>query len=374
MTPARDFDDITPQPTQDDGKDSVPASQSGPADELAASILEPIPRSPEESRLSTPTETAIHDKQRTADILFVNALLEQALNPKPEQREARIQRAMAALTAQIVTKPAATQPSSSTNTGTMELSSTRRHFPRPKRLRTAWVTAFLVLIAAGLWFQVTDRSRQARAAVDLIQRVAAQATDREYEVTLTLTPTVESGDSHIPHQMVGDLFVRGAEAFAFRTPAVIGPGKIWLGGGAKGFWLKPARGPIVFQATADGLLQRYLRQPVETPFLQITTVLQRLSEHYEIKLLKEELVSIDKATSTEMCRHIQGKCRSRTGSLPDTIDVWSARDDGNVLRLILNWEHESRPGLLHVEFNFVRQADLPPEWYRPEGHPRGIQQ
>ncbi|MDB5386455.1 MAG: hypothetical protein JWM11_2101 [Planctomycetaceae bacterium] len=369
MTQPHDSDDMPARESCSDQRDSASLTQSGFADELAASILEPTsdfttgPSDPRFIGLSAV------DHRRVADILWVNSLLTQAFKPQRELREARIERVMAALVSNDQAAPAE-QPVLAGQSTTVDTKPHSRFRPQ-SRFRAAWMSALLVLFAVGLFFQATDQSRQARAAVAFMRRVAAQPTDREYLVTLSFTPPHDAATILPQQQVTGDLFVRGGEAFAFRTPALIGPGKIWMGGDAKGVWLKPARGPMVLQGSAEGLLQRYLRQPIETPFLQITTVLERLSDHYEIELLADEIPPGLEVTEPATCRHIRGTCRNPNRALPDIIDVWSARQGGNVLKLVMDWQRESRPGLLQVEFNFVRQAELPAEWYRPEGHARG---
>jgi hypothetical protein len=376
MTQSHDFETPDSEPTQPEEIDSGSLSQFGMADALAALILEPAEadaiatsKSLGAAEIATPgiarAEITGADKRRIADLLWVQALLEQTLAPQPVQREARIQRAMASLTIAVLDNPISKGESPVT---TVTCIASRY---RPQRsFRTAWVTALIVVIAVGLWFQATDQSRQARAAVEYMRQVAAEPRDREYAVTLAFTPPSDVGKDLPQQKLNGNLYVRGGAAFAFQTPALVGPGKTWMGGDAKGVWLRPARGPIVFQATAEGLLQRYLRSPVETPFMQITTVLERLGEHYDIELLADEVPPGSELAEHGLCHHIRGKCRNPHGSLPDTIDTWSARRGGNVIRMSLSWERKSRPGLLHVEFNFVKQAELPTEWYRPEGHPK----
>jgi hypothetical protein len=376
MTQPHNFENPDSEPNRSEESDSGSLAQFGLADALASLILEPAetdaittPQSFNALQIATTeiagAEITGADKRRIADLLWVEALLEQALAPQPMQREARIQRAMASLTTALRDNPV----NNGASTATTVTYITPRYRPQ-RSFRTAWITALIVVLAVGLWFQATDQSRQARAAVEYMRQVAAEPRDREYAVTLAFTPASDAGTDLPQQKLNGNLYVRGGAAFAFQTPALVGPGKTWMGGDAKGVWLRPARGPIVFQATAEGLLQRYLRSPVETPFMQITTVLERLGEHYDIEMLADELTPDSELVEHGLCHHIRGKCRNPHGSLPDTIDTWSARRGGNVIRMSLSWERKSRPGLLHVEFNFVKQAELSPEWYRPEGHPK----
>jgi len=310
---------------------------------------------------TVPEEFTASEKFRAADLLWIQVLLDQALNPQATTREAQIQRAMSAI-ARSESTLAARQPT--------PVSATPSYQPT-RRFRTAWITAVAVVIVCGLWFQATNPSRQARAAVKFIRRVAAQATDREYQATITLTPDSTEDESAAPREIQGNLFVRGGEAFAFQAPAVIGTGSIWLGGTASGVWLKPAIGPLVFEGQPGALMKRWLKRPIETQFLQITSVLSRLEENYAIEMLPDEIPPTESLKRFGNCRRLRGTCRTPNQTLPSSIDVWSDRVDGNVVRLELNWESDSQHGQLHLEFNYVKQDERPNDWYRPEGHARG---
>lgn len=351
----------------------------GSADEWVSDQLEPVNLAILNSNQHDHASLfSSQEKRRAADLLLLQALLEIAVTP-PSQHDAenrerisvtpqnsqsnRIHRAMQAIRASDLSpQPSRAEPDSWTN---------QSPFRPLRRLRAAWITAITLVIACGIWFEVTNPSRQLRAAVEFIRQAAAQVQDREYRVTIHIGASEPGLAPALQKKVEGNLFVRGGEAFAFQAPALIGKGQIWFGGNAQRVWLKPAIGPIVLEGQPEALMKRWLKRPIDAHFLQITTVLDRLEAHYQIDMLPDEPLQSGTETAAGYYRRLKGICRSSQNSLPGSIDIWAAKDTGIVVQLILNWDSNTVPGHMQIEFKYVQQHDRRSDWYRPEGHPRG---
>jgi len=350
----------------------------GPADEWVSKQLES-----ENSADANPNQAdfasqfSSQEKRRAADLLLLQALLEvTVMTPSQHDVENRERISATPENSQSniihLAMRAIRESDNSPQPGQAAPAPLKNHsaFQPLRRLRTAWITALSVVIACGIWFEATNPSRQLRAAVELIRQVAAQAQDREYRVTIHMGASDDGAGPALLRKVEGDLFVRGGEAFAFRAPAFIGKGEIWFGGNAQRVWLKPAIGPIVLEGQPEALLKRWLERPIDAHFLQITTVLDRLEKHYQIDMLPDEALPNEPDEAARSYRRLKGICRSTQNSLPSSIDIWAAKNTGIVVQLILNWDSNTVPGHMQIEFKYVQQHDRTSDWYRPEGHPR----
>lgn len=308
------------------------------------------------------------DRLRASELLWIHALLEESRSSQIGNCEAKIQRAMVLIKSY---KTPTNPPDFPAKKPLSPVVHRVAQSPHPERkLRTAWMTAVIVFLGCGIWFETTNPSRQARAAVEHLRQVAAQNRDREYRLEFTSDTPLTTTQHPSLRRIVGNLYVRGGEAFAFQAPAVIGTGSVWIGGNSAGVWLKPAHGPLTFEGQPGAVLKRWLKRPIDSHFLQIASALERLEMHYKLEMLPSETLRLDGISTKEPLQHLRGICRVPNSSLPNLIEVWAAQNDGNVVRLELIWHADPQSNAVRIEFTYLRQDTLPDDWYRPEGHPR----
>lgn len=306
-------------------------------------------------------QIASSQKRQIADLLWIQGLLETAFQSQETAREKRIQHAMASIrNLEAVTSAPARSDA-------------------PLRLRSkwrqsvAWVTAAALVLCLGIWLQSRDPQRQAFAAIERIREAASVARDREYRVTLSSSDTHEAKDRQVEAQ----LFVRGGEAFAVRAPAILRPGDIWFGHDRTGAWFKPAVGPLLSGSGALQMQQRFLHGREQgAPFLQLTTILDRLSDAYRVTLLPDEIPDRGSLTPVAACQHLRAEVRPLKGLpgwLPKEIEIHAERETGTIIRMVLLCNPVEPNGLERIQFDFVSHSQLPDNWYRPEGRQRLLQ-
>lgn len=303
--------------------------------------------------VSTNTPVVSVDKRRVADLLWIHSLLELSLRDAPAERTGRIDRVMATIRGEPIV------PADS-------LSKFIRQ-PRWITQRTiAWLTAAVLLVCAGVWMQSSNPQRQVHAAVDQICQSAAMLEDREYRVTLTHANSSNPNPDDAHRTIKATLFVRGGESFVVKAPALLRAGDVWFGRDREGAWFQPAVGPVLAGSGALVMQQNLLRNSQDpAPFLQITTILDKLADNYDVRL-----VPIEAPLPPSVSQHVQGTLRPAAGHpvwLPDLVDI-QASSTGTVHRLLLNWSHETPSGLQQIHFDFVRQSRKPDNWYRPGSH------
>ncbi len=301
------------------------------------------------------------DKSRAADLLWINALAELAMRPDARGRDEQIERAMNAIrsgTAVMRTSTVAPSSSSSKTASTWS------------RRAVVWVTTAVLLVSAALLMQTANPRRQVHAAINQIKQATASTDDREYRVTLSFRRP-DGAKVEVERRIEGTLFVRGGEAFVVRAPALLRSGDVWFGRDRDGAWFKPAVGPVQAGPGAVLMQQRFLRGSEDSaPFLQLTTVINRLSESYDVRLLAPETPQRGSPSHTHVCQHVLGTLRATASQapwLPDQVEIHAEPGTGKVIRLLLAWKRETVSLLKQVEFDFVEQSQKPDNWYRPEG-------
>lgn len=298
-------------------------------------------------------------KRRIGDLLWIQGLLETAFRPQIMNPESQIQRAMASIR--------------TLDTGTVTPATPIEAVVQSRskwRQSIVWMTAAALVLSLGIWLQSRDPRRQAYAAIERIREAASAARDREYLVTLISSDTNEVKGRQVEAQ----LFVRGGEAFAVRAPAVLRPGDIWFGRDRTGAWFKPAVGPVLSGSGALLMQQRFLRgREQDAPFLQLTTVLERLSDAYRVTLLSDEVPDRGTLTPVAACQHLRAVVRPLKGLpgwLPKEIEIHAERESGTIIKMVLVCNPAEPNGLEGIQFDFVSQSQLPDNWYRPEGRQR----
>lgn len=331
--------------------------QQHPDEELADRVVSDWldDENPDSMKQVTPSQ-----KRRIGDLLWIQGLLETVFRRDKIDRDAQIQRAMASIR---------NLDSGTVTTAVPPFEATVR--TRSKwRQSLVWVTAVVLVLCLGIWLQSRDPRRQAFAAIERIREAASVPRDREYLVTLFSSDTNEAKGRQVEAQ----LFVRGGEAFAVRAPAVLRPGDIWFGRDRTGSWFKPAVGPVLSGSGALLMQQRFLQgREQDTPFLQLTTVLERLADAYSVTLLSDETPERGSLTPVAACQHLRAVVRPLKGLpgwLPREIDIHAERETGTIVKMILLCNPVEPNGLERIQFDFISQLELPDNWYRPEGRQR----
>lgn len=292
---------------------------------------------------------------READMHMLDSLLRQALRPEPEARDARIQQVL-----QRLDERNAVPPKDDSQSVVQIRSATHRG----RRWLSLAVAVSLVL-AVGLWWQSSNRSRRAYATVQESLQQATEADAREYRVTVVVQRPVAGWD-----EIVDNLYVDGKERFALRHQPILPLGEVWIGGNEREKWIAPTRGPILVGDLKMVRSWMAEQEAPPAPYLHITTILQRMSDDYSLELLPDEDVAASEQPNTTVrCRRVRGTLRDTTLSRPRIIDLWADRESGIARRLVLDWQLQ--PGQLgrsRVTVELVGHRDLPPDWFEHSAH------
>ncbi len=294
------------------------------------------------------------ERRRAADGLWLNSLLQQTLRRDSVARERRVIRVTTAITDLARQVAATSVPVSS-----------------PARRRGWWapVTAAAVcLLTLAIWRPFGAPGLTAVAAVQASLQEAAQASDRRYRVTLLLA------EESSTREVAADLWVRGGTHYVWRQAGPLGD--FVIGSDGRHHWVTPSVGPVIV-GTRRGLLeQAVLGEHAGTEFLQITSILARLAERYELQLLPEENLPAVDGSQTLRCTHVLGRRRpeaAETDGLPrppETIELWTTRQSGIAQKLVLSWPKGVRePRLLGATFALLPlESPVEETWYSHEAH------
>jgi hypothetical protein len=220
---------------------------------------------------------------------------------------------------------------------------------RPRRLRrwSAWATAAVLLLAVGSWW-LSSPANTAFAALQRTQATALELTDRLYRLTL-------EGGVVIPRRREAKLYARGGDRFALQLPTPLGGS--WIGRDGNQVWSVPAAGPILVGGDPQLLGQWLPRDAAELPFLQVTTILQRMADHFD---LEGPLPAEPVGDRQLACPHIRGWRHATAPLGPLTIDLWYHPQTGVAERLVLNWDSEDGETRRPWKTLMLEREDAPP--------------
>jgi len=232
-----------------------------------------------------------------------------------------------------------------------------------------WISiaiAASLLVAMSFALQSVSPIQPALAAIEKSIAAAAEQIARKYLVTVTY----RSGEQS--YEIENDLYVKGHNRFALRHPAVVPGADLWLGKNGDATWVVPAIGPVL--TGNDLALSRWLsaQEQMSTPYLHVTTVLDRMSRGYQLRELEESTIRSSDGTHVD-CRHVVGERKGDANtSLPATIELWSDKASGVAIRVEASWSlAASESGRQKVVIEFVGQPELPDNWFEAEGHYSG---
>jgi hypothetical protein len=171
-------------------------------------------------------------------------------------------------------------------------------------------------------------------------------------------------------ERVAELYVDRAERFALRRLASPLLGEVWIGGNERENWIVPPLGPILVGDAQ--MLQNWMadKSDFPTPYLHLTTVLQLMSQRYELEMLPDsDLALLDRPDQIVRCRRVRGVLHDATWGPPSTIDLWADHDAGIVRRLVLDWQLQpGQFGRSKVSIELVGCEELPRDWYEHSAH------
>lgn len=255
----------------------------------------------------------------------------------------------------------------------LEKGSPRRPNYEPSRAtrstRSRWISMAIAASLFGAMFigvQYLVPAQQALAAIEQSLEAAEEQVARRYLITVTLK------DGRKSQEIENDLYVEGNDRFALRHPALLPGADLWLGKNGNEAWVVPAIGPV--RTGNDLALSRWLNslEQFPTPYLHVTTVLDRMSRGYRLRELGKSTVR-SVAGIDDVCRHVVGELENEANqNLPATIELWSDAESGVAIRIEARWSlSASEFGREKVVIEFADQPDLPNNWFEAEGHYAG---
>lgn len=231
-----------------------------------------------------------------------------------------------------------------------------------------WVSIPLAaaLVAAVIFvLQTSSSESRAHAAVQRSLRAEQVASAREYEITIE----TRMSSGRVRTNRI-TLFVE-RDRFVIRAVPRVGRGYVWMGGQGESRWIVPRLGPVV--VGQQGLLPNWSRKRrvAETPFLKLTTILDRLQRAYDLELMPPaSLPSIEGEQSMVTCEHIVGIRQSRAvDSIPETVELWADAQSDFARRIELKWDRPAdEQGWLSATAELIATPDLAENFFDHDAH------
>ena len=275
------------------------------------------------------------------DSRLIDALLHSALRPESENEQQRVDNVVAAIRDESQPRPAESLPSGNRRWSWL-----------------AWPTVAAAMLAGYFLLFSETSPNQAMAAVERGLLAEQKPLSREYEIEIVSRTAL--GRTRTDHVT---LFVK-QDAFAIRTRPLLGPGEVWLGGHGQQRWIVPRLGPVI--VGREGLLRPWIRRRkvVETPFLMVSAMLQRLRRSYRLEL--QPPTQIEGVS----CDHVVALRREDADpKLPDRVELWGDRKQGFAQRIAVHWERaDGAPGYLHATARLIGTPDLPENFFHHQAH------
>ena len=132
-----------------------------------------------------------------------------------------------------------------------------------------------------------------------------------------------------------DMYLNDKNQFVVRHPGWSRFGDVWIGGDSNSRWIAPRFGPAF--VGGEEIVGNWLtRKDIPSPYLHVSTILQRMSRAYRLTMLSdEELPQVDSPSKSTLCQHIVGELRKPNGTLPAKIELWASVETGMAHRLEL---------------------------------------
>lgn len=281
------------------------------------------------------------ERTRAADLLLVDALLEQLSGRQQLNLAAQLHRALDQIDRETI------EPATSNEQFLPPLPVMSPQPPDRLRRLAGWLPmaiAASVLISASV-FLLQPAGNQAYAAVVRAYHAALEDITREYRVTI-----VRNGP--MPTTVPATLWVRGGSRFALKHPGPL-PGNFWFGDDGQQRWLVPVMGPIVTTNERTDLLNWLRHHDDSLPFLQLSTMLGKLSRDYDVQMVGEQ---------------VRGKLRNPSTFLPQEVTA-AITPSGVIRRLVLDWPPSLvQPGPRTITFELVGENTVTDDWFSHKAH------
>ncbi len=230
---------------------------------------------------------------------------------------------------------------------------------------TRWASVALaacILIAAGYSITYMTTTNAAYAAV--IRSLETTPTTRSYRIRMEHQRPIWG-----KREVVSELYLNDRDQFVVRHPGWSGFADVWIGGDADKRWIAPRFGPAY--TGGEEIVGRWLaRKDILSPYLHVSSVLERMSRFYHLRLLDNEFIPHATAPDvTSECQHIRGRLRPGNRSLPAQIELWADIETGMARRLVLTWGRSpSERGPVSWTIELTGAPTLPANWFELEGH------
>jgi hypothetical protein len=327
------------------------------------------------------------DRTRLGQLLALHGMLETLLVPAAEPQEQQIARVMSAIRHTGSTR-SATLASASTPAAraSLEFAKTASHarefrseavtaigersavparrFPSRRRW---WISslaglAALVLIGLLMTSGATPRQRAVAAIEGALRDVSAND-DRQYRVI-----TRWAASNGPPRDLAAELWVKGHERFVLRQPTRWG--EVVMGCDGQQHWLVLPFGPVIVGHDPSILEQLLLRKPQAAPFLDLSTILQRMKTDYRIEAQQVETVVLpDTAEAISALKIVGTRLPTARDMSPDEVQLWTHEGTGIACRVKLEWTSPREWALASMEIDWRgRTSPVPSTWYRHHSH------
>ena len=231
----------------------------------------------------------------------------------------------------------------------------------PRWQIVSFAAAILILVVVLLpWL---NTPRDATAAVSRSIRQAVRDVGRHYAITTKLRSI---GGSDLERRM--DLYVKGGDQCAIRTQGPLGIAPVWLGSQQGKGWVVPPLGPVITGDSSSLVTWIAQQEDVSTPYLYISTILERMRDSYQLQPLPDE--TLDTPRGKVKCQHIVGTLQgSQSPQTPDRIELWADARTGVAIKVVAQWELEpGAAGRHEFTIDYVEQLDLSDDFFGPDQH------
>lgn len=322
---------------------------SRPIERLASGMLDE-----QSAEASAVAALSADERRRLVDLQWIDALLTHGTL----REAAAVERSVANVLERL--GESAKPPATTLCEKVGEVRGARRTRWLPAASLSSIAAAALVMIALGVWWQ--RGSQQAMAMVERSYQAALAPRDRVYDVTVERT-----GGSMRP--LKSTLTVRGGDKFLFEKRGPLGA-TIRLGTDGQGYWFIPPAGPIV-RAENDAFLPAWMRRTsTELPHLQVSTLLARMRDYYQLKRLPDEALAADgpklsHLRATWSAPRLRPSKHGRTP--PEVVEMWADPVTGVVEQLVLTLPLDETHRQIHtVTLRLAEERTLGDEAYRAE--------
>lgn len=289
------------------------------------------------------THLSLAERARAADLLLIDALLEQLQGRDALRNLERVDRVFAAIGPHAVDIPEdvdSLQP--------VSLPISKLPMSHERRSIVWWLPMALAasLLVAATAFVLQPSHSRAYAAVAKAYDALHDRTIREYEVTIE--------DSPRGGNLAATLWVSGGDRFALKHPAPL-PGHFWIGSDGQQRWLVPVVGPVLTSDDAGQPRRWLMQQEAGLPFLQVSTMLGQLQTDYDLEMIDDE--------------RVHAHLRNAAFALPTDVDIWIDPSTGIVRKLELTWPGGSfKPMPRKVTLQLTSENAVGDEWFKHDSH------